>query len=449
MERRLLIRRLLVVFLLTALGVAGYYTWSAPTTLRIAVGPDGTEQARFVVALAKALRESREPFRLEPVVVAGSAEASLALDGKAAELAVLRSDDPTSGEAQSLAILHRRAMIIISRSDRVKKFADLRGKRVLSVQGSTDSNKAVILRILSHLGLDADAFALQESTLADAATALASGKTDALILIAPPTGAKLRELIAALVKERVPLSFIAPPSAEALASRFPYLATTKIPAGIFGGMPAQPKEPLDTVEITHELVASRALSGRTVSALLKAIEGVPLKPKNADGAPFGIELPPTDETRRFAVHAGAKAYIEDDVKTLLDTYSDQIWLALFALSLIGSSVTGLMVWMGFQKAPAGAAIATKISNLVEAILAAKALPDLEMIQHELDKVVALALRDIPSGTSDEVPSDLFERLNQAQSLLDHARDRLRQESNDDGDGAILDKSASRVPPDNE
>ena len=308
----------------------------------------------------------------------------------------------------------------------MKTFSDLRGKHVLSVQGATDSNKPVVERVLSHLGLGPDDLVLSESSIADAEPALVQKKADALVFVAPPAGTKIRELVTNLAKAKTPLSFIDLPSAGAITARFPYLQSITVPAGVFGGIPARPPENLESVAITYELVASRVMSDRRAAALTKSLQSVRVKNAAADGAPFAIEAPPTDQIRRFMPHAGTKAYLDDDTKTLLETYSDHIWFALFGFSLIGSSVTGLLAWTGLRKPPESAGLLHGLPALIDRVSSARTISELDAVQAEFDKIVATSLREYASGALDEDDSDRPVWLNQMQSLIEHQRERVHK-----------------------
>jgi hypothetical protein len=420
----LLPRRLAIFFLLIALGGVGYYFWSVPAVLRVAVGPRDTEQVRFISALAEAFETSSQPFRLIPVIAEDSEAASAALDSGAVKLAVVRSDDLTSSEARSIAILHRRALVILARSDRAKQFGDLRGKRILSVQGATDSNLPLVERIFSHLGLGPKDASITASDVSAAEAALIGKKADALVFVAPPAGTKLRELVVNLTKAKVPLSFIKVPGTEALVVRFSYLQSMQVPAGVFGGAPPKPPENMESVGITYELVASRSMSDRVAAELTKALQYVRVRKSSHEGATFTIESPPTDEVRRFMPHAGTKAYLDNEAKTWIETYSDYIWLALFGFGLIGSSVTGVLAWIGFRKPAVSVGLVHTLPSLLDRVASAQTHAELDEVQRDFDEVVAASLRDYSGGVLGEEDANRPIWLSQMQLLIEHRRDRI-------------------------
>ncbi|MDB5596147.1 MAG: transporter solute receptor, family [Hyphomicrobiales bacterium] len=421
-----LIRPLAFFFVLSATSLAAYQYWASPTTFHVAVGPKDTPQVRFINALAEELAEGNEPVRLIPRIVDGSIGGSAALDGKKVELAVIRSDDLTSRSARAVAILHRRAVIIIGRSDRVQSFADLRGKRLISAQGAADSNKRVVESVLSHFGVLLPDTNLTEASLSEAENAFVQGTADALILVSPPAGKGVRDLVARLDASDIPFSFVDFPAPAGVVLRFPFLQTITIPAGVFGGTPPRPPAAIESVSITYELVASRLLAERPVAMLTKALLGTQLKNYESDGALFVIEAPPTDEVRRFMPHEGTKAFLNDNTQTLLEAYSDQIWLALFGFSLVGSSVTGFLAWMGLRKKPASDEQIHELPALMDRISNARTPADLDAAQDDLDKIIDASVRDYASGAlNEENDSDRPFWLGHVQSLIEHRYEQLR------------------------
>ncbi|MGZ9112449.1 MAG: hypothetical protein ACXW3X_15575, partial [Rhodoplanes sp.] len=64
------------VFLLMGIAGAALYISSPPTTLRFAVGPPASEDARLVQALAQQFVRDRAAMRLTPVIEEGAAAAA-------------------------------------------------------------------------------------------------------------------------------------------------------------------------------------------------------------------------------------------------------------------------------------------------------------------------------------------------------------------------------------
>lgn len=201
MNDRLRWRWLFVAFTSISLGIASYYFFAAPRTLRIVVGPENSAQFRYVRAIAEAFADTRQPFRLNVMVTPGSADSSAALDAKRADLGVLRSDDLTSNDAQSVVILQRQAVIVLIRNDsELKSLDNLRGRSLSVVATGAAPNKPLIERLLSHYGIGANEVILEEMSAPDAAKSLMEGRVDALILVASPASQRARRLIGELTE---------------------------------------------------------------------------------------------------------------------------------------------------------------------------------------------------------------------------------------------------------
>src|SRR5262245_56851528 len=80
-------------------------------TLRIAVGPAGSNDAKLIDEMAKTFARERRPVRLAPIVVdRGDLGASLLREGKA-DLAVVRGDE-LPAEAEAIAILRKNVLVL-------------------------------------------------------------------------------------------------------------------------------------------------------------------------------------------------------------------------------------------------------------------------------------------------------------------------------------------------
>jgi TRAP-type uncharacterized transport system substrate-binding protein len=111
------LRRLLVLSGLclgVGLAVATWHQLSKPTTLTLAVGPAGFDDAALVAAWSRALATDRVPLRLSVVPTSGSVEALDRLTEGKAQLAVIRSDGAASDRVRAVAILHNDPVVIVT-----------------------------------------------------------------------------------------------------------------------------------------------------------------------------------------------------------------------------------------------------------------------------------------------------------------------------------------------
>jgi len=96
-----------------ALLAIAWWVWQ-PATLRIAVGPPGSDDQTLVLAIAKALEARASPVRLAPITTDGTLQSlNLLGDGKA-DLAVARGDLEMPADTTSVAILRKNVVVLWS-----------------------------------------------------------------------------------------------------------------------------------------------------------------------------------------------------------------------------------------------------------------------------------------------------------------------------------------------
>ena len=423
-------RWLFLAFASICVAMGVWYVFVAPTILRIAVGPENSPLIRNARAIADALADSRQPFRLKIVVTDGSKNSAVALDANQADIAILSSADPNSKEAQSVALVQRRAVVFLVRQDReIESIADFRGRKIAIVSGSPDSSRPLVERIFAHFRIDVKEMSLSYIGPVDAARVLVEGEADALVLVANPAGRQARRVVRELMDDtRVSVGFLGVPGATALAARFRELQTMEIPAGIFGGSPLHPPRDFDTVAITWELVARASLSEDVVASLARSLMNIRSRLQRSGDSEFIMETPPLDEPRRFVPHAGTASYVNDETKTFLEAWSDSIWLALFGFSILGTSVTGFLAWIGVKPSPASIRLFQELPSELDRLALARSLEEIDAIEKKVDGVIAAFVRDIATGAYDlESQADPGPILRLLPGLLERRRAELRAE----------------------
>src|SRR4051812_22838528 len=140
-QRRLLILLALGFAVFVAAAAALLYVLQ-PVTIRIAVGPAGSDDHQVVQAMAEAFREESRTVKIS-VIPTGDAVESLAMLGTGkTDLAIGRGDLGMPANAQTLAVLRKNYVVLWSPSGRsgkalrrktagrIQEIADLAGHRV-------------------------------------------------------------------------------------------------------------------------------------------------------------------------------------------------------------------------------------------------------------------------------------------------------------------------------
>lgn len=389
MNRMLWLRRAAVGFGTLCLMLASWWYLAAPKTLRVAVGPQGSLQHRYFQALSRALADQQKPFRFELVIADTTVAAGKLMEARKVDLAVLRSDETATLEARSIAILGRRSIVLLApKSSGIESLKTLEGRRIAIISPGGEYSD-LIGRIAGHYGASIHGASITEFTIRQFVQN--PQPFDAFVIVADPAfeGSKpLFDAIEGLAGG--PLGIIGMPGAAGLSLRLRELQKATVPEGAFGGAPPKPEAEVETVAVTYELTASSMLTESDGLALLKALIDVRTRMRRLlPRSTFNIEPPPVDDQRQLLPHVGAIAYVNDDeTKSFLETWSEQIWLALFALSIAGSSVTGFLAWSGFFNEPVSSGeLHARVSGLAQRLTVAEEGLDLDAAQDEIDNIV--------------------------------------------------------------
>lgn len=411
--RKQLIGRWLAVLTVVAAACVGVWQYLLlPTRLEVAVGPAGSEREIFLRSVAEALAK-RTSIRLKVRTVSDSSEAARLLESNVVDLAVVRSDESQLSGARTFAILDRRAVILVLRAEPKSRASTaptesddvvepavppsrLAGKRIVVGSDALGSNLPLARRLLAHAGLDDSTIMLRELPSASVAGALARSEADAAVLVVDPTAASTRALvreITAAVPRTVALA--APPAAEGLPAVYREVASITLASGQLGGPELLPANKLVTVAITDELVGDGDLTEASGALLFRSLMEVRgLLP--AMQSAYEIEPPPSDRLRRYLPHAGVVA--GDKATSFLETYSDQIWLGLFALGLLGSSLAGFAGWLGLSRTEDGPE-SEEVQHLVASLEKASSVEEVEYLRRQLWVIASERLRRHIAGSN--------------------------------------------------
>ncbi|MFH6783661.1 MULTISPECIES: TAXI family TRAP transporter solute-binding subunit [Methylobacterium] len=395
---------------LVATALLAYQWLGQPTTLRVAVGPAGSEDARLVAAVAQALARTHEDVRLRPVTTSGVAESAGAAEHGKADLAVVRSDVGIPASTQTVAILHRDAVLLLAADPSLAAVPDLRGKRIGIVRNPA-GNTRLLASILEHYDVPADA--VTTVPLGDgreAGEALREGRVDAVMVVSPLTGRTASEVVAGIAKGSgnsgsgnsagsTP-SFIPIGEAAVLARRWPALESVEIARGTFGGTPPRPAEAFTTVGVSHRLVAQAHLSDSTVSELTRLL--FVNRPGLAAEVPLAnqIEAPDTSKSASLPVHPGAQAYYEGEVESFFERYGDWFYLLVMCVSILGSAAATLVSRAANRSRARDMALLRQLLAIVRASRDVEDELELADLERQADEILAAALARAGTGAID-------------------------------------------------
>jgi TRAP transporter TAXI family solute receptor len=388
-----------------------------PVTLRIAVGPPGSDDQKLIQALAQAFTRDNNAVRLLPVTTEGAVE-SIALLGTAkADLAVGRGDLEMPADAQSVAIVRKNVVVLWAPSGlpgkgskkptpKIKEIADLAGHKV-GVIGRTQVNVTLLRVILTESGVVPDKVTVAQFSTSQIADMTKDPTIDAFMTVGPLTSKITSEAIASTARARGEPVFLPIDVSEAIAQRHPLYESEEIPGSSFSSSPARPEDKIETVSVNHLIVARKSLSETTVGTLARQLFAArQTLAREVPGASH-LEKPDTDKDAALPAHPGAAAYIDGTERTFLERYSDYFWAGLLVLSGLGSAGAWLRHYLKRDERQQNTRHRAKLFDLISRVRAAETPEELFSMQREVDRVLRETLEAFDDGAIEEEDLSAF------------------------------------------
>jgi TRAP transporter TAXI family solute receptor len=340
-----------------------------PTTLRIAVGPAGSDDQKLIQLMAQTFARDGSAVRLAPIATEGAA-ASIALlgDGKA-DLAVARGDLDLPANAESVAILRKNVVVLWAPSGiapkgskktptpKIKGLDELAGHRI-GVIGRTQANVTLLRVILTESGINPDKVTVAQFGTNQVAEMARDQGVDAYMTVGPLKSKITVDAINATAAARGEPKFLPIEVSEAIAQKHPLYESEEIPGSIFNSSPARPEDKVETVSVNHLIIAPKQLSDTAVGAFARQLFTVRQQLARELPTAAQIEKPDTDKDAALPAHQGAAAYIDGNERTFLEKYTDYIWFAVLILSGLGSAGAWLQHYWNATSASNMPSIAT-------------------------------------------------------------------------------------------
>ncbi|HEY5129422.1 MAG TPA: TAXI family TRAP transporter solute-binding subunit [Bradyrhizobium sp.] len=398
-NRRQMLLFAVLTLILTVATVWGGRIWLRNSeTLVFAVGDGNSLEARFAAKLATMLKNNNSRLRLKIVPNADGAKALAQFDRRQADLAVLRTDAKVPARARALAILEHDLVLLISPgSKKIKSLAELKKKKI-AVLADGDNGAAFVRNSLDiSEGSDAASRVQTAPPNSTLDKLFASGGYGAVIVIAHASTLAKDKRFEQYAK-RGGFTVNAIDEAKALARRNPGISEETLATGTLSSTPAIPDDDLDTVGLQWLLVAQARMSTGTAGDLARIIYENKAELALEDGFASKIEPADTDKDAFIVAHQGAAEYINDDTKSFMDRYSDLLYLAAGALSIIGSIFAGLYTKVTRVAPEKASELATAILDIGERIEHAASMEALDTLQDELEAILRGAVIGLRDGT---------------------------------------------------
>ena len=405
----LLIAAALLIF--AAIAGAAFLLWR-PTTLRIAVGPAGSDDQRLIQNLAQTFASEGSPVRLTVISTAGAVESLGLLGTGETDLAVGRADEEMPKGAGAVAILRKNVVVLWAPSGaprkgakkdtkaKIKEIADLEGHRI-GVLGRTPININLLKVILSESGLNPDKVAVSRFSTSQITDMVRDPSIDAFMTVGPLDSKITTDAITTTARLRGEPAFIPIDVSETIAHKHPLYESEEIPGSSFTSAPARPEDTVDTVSVNHLIVAPKSLSDTTVGAFTRALFQVRPALARDDPAALKIQKPDTDKDAAIPAHPGAAAYIDGTERTFLDKYSDYFWGAILLLSVLGSGAAWLRHYVKRDERNITTLHRDKLLSAIAQVRKTNSVEELDALQEEADEFLRETLECYDDGAIEE------------------------------------------------
>jgi TRAP transporter TAXI family solute receptor len=404
-------RKMMLITLAGTLALVGavssaYYFAMRPVTLRIAVGPQNSDDLKVVQTLTQSFAHSH--VRLRPLQTDGAAASAQALaDGKA-DLAIIRGDLEVPKNAQAVATLRKNVAVLWvppaakakKAAPKITKIQQLAGRRI-GVVGRTQANVNLLKVILAQYGVDSSKNEIVQFPASEAAEAIRNQKADAYLAAGPVNSKITSDAINASTREGASPTFLAIDSAAAISQNYPAYEASEIPAGAFGGSPARPEDEVKTISFSHHIVARKGLSEATVATFTRQLFAVRQTLLSEFPLAAKIETPDTDKDAVIPVHPGAAAYVDGEEKSFLDRYSDYIWFSLMGLSLLGSAGAWFASYLKKDERNTNSSLRERLLDMLAVARHSDSTDELDQMQAEADNILRDTLHCFEHGAIEE------------------------------------------------
>jgi TRAP-type uncharacterized transport system substrate-binding protein len=402
--------------------------------LTFAVGGPNGEEARFAARLAAVLKNTHSRLRLKILPNADNARAVTQFDRREADLAVLRTDTKIPQRARAIAILDHDLILLLSPGNKkIKSFDDLKKQRKIAVWADGDNSAAFIRNIFEFSESGGTASRVQAAAPGSTLDKLFASGFGAVIVVAHATRVmKDRSYTQFARKGGFTLNAIE--AAKALARKIPGISAETVEAGILSSSPQIPEEDLDTIGLQWLLVAQSRISTTNAADLARVVYENKAELALDNGFASKIEPAETDKNAFVMAHPGAAEYINDDIKSFMERYSDVMYLGAGALSIIGSIFAAFYAKVTRVCPEKASALATAILTVGEKIEHAHTMDQLEELQDELEKILRGVVVGLRDGT---ISSDGLETFKLGYEFVRGEIDLRREYLKRHGDEAVV------------
>ena len=370
--------------------------------LVFAVGPAGTASDQFARSLQTIVSRNRG-VRVTVRNTDGPVAAVQQFAQGRADLAIVRSDVRAPRRARAVAMLeHSILLIAVPKNSAPKSIGALKGKKLAMI--ANDPRDISLLRdILARFDIP-DSTPIEPHKVEDWATLFEPGGPAAVFFMARKSGLASNKFWLGK-SQKANFKLIDLDGAKGVSDRMRGVENESIEAGEILPSPQVPEEETDSIAVDDILVMRLGLPDNVGRALVAAI----FENKDQLASPgryaTNIQPPNTEKEAVIAALPAAASYFEDQNKTLIERYSDLMFLVLWIGSLVGSGFLWLYSQVTRVEPIKAGQLAATFYDLSIRARQAEDAATLDKIEGEVDRVLTRTIAGLNDGS---VSDDNFE-----------------------------------------
>lgn len=410
------------VLILAAAVAAFVYFGSPRANLRVTIGPPGSPAYRFITAFAAVTEAAHPRVRIKLVEVQDLAAGARAVETRAADLGIVRSDAEIPANGNTIAILRRDVVALLAPAKSpIDKISALAGRTIGLPAGPLQTyNERTLDTILSYYNVPTSSVKRVFLPLAEIGAAVREKRVAAVLAVGPMAPGEVVDVVGAIkAATKGTPSLISIDEADAINHRFPGLESIDVPAGAFRGHPAVPDDSVTTLGVSYRFVAPNAMLDAVAGAIVRSI--LTTKTQLMAKTPLAnqIEAPdPDDKNPILPVHPGVAAYLNNGEQSFFDAFQQYLYFGGMALSLAGSAIALLIGRFNRKKSESDLAQIDHLIAIADKALSAQSLPELQTMDEELNGIVAWFVKGQGAGAADSTAFSV---------AIDHARRAIQRQ----------------------
>ena len=324
---------ILLTLLIAIGGALAARMFVAERNLVFAAGQKGSSSDLFAHNLQEILGRSRGA-RITVKNFDSPTAAAQQFSQRRADLAIIRSEAKTPPRARAVALLeHSILLIAVPKVGAPKSIGALKGKK-LAIIGRDARDLALLRNVLSRFDIP-DTTPIEQRKPEEWASLFEPGGPSAVFFMARKSGLAADRFWIGK-SQKLNFKLIDLDGAKGIADRMHGVENESIEAGEILPSPQVPEEETDSIAVDDILIARLGLPETVGRALVAAI--FENKEQLGIGGRYAMNIQPpnTEKDASILAHPAAAAYFEDQTKTLVERYSDVLFLVLWIASLVGS-----------------------------------------------------------------------------------------------------------------